>query len=162
MARSKKDGRQGAGHKARKWQTANTRRRVAARKAARESAMAEYEAEQHALDAELVREFEEQFEQSDDWMNDYLNWQGLNDAMYSDEDLEYGYYEGRVDFSSEWQEHDPYDVGPDVFLHVDRAVRRHGVEAVRKQAPILASALDVPLWEIERSIRLTRAGYINH
>jgi hypothetical protein len=169
MARSKKDGRQGAGHRLqRKWQKTSARRRAAARKAARESAMAEYEADQRALDAELVREFEQQMEEDGwDWVNDYQDWRGLNDAMYSDEDIEYGHYDPYDQYRNEDYEGiydrdwpDQYPV-VDVFQAVDRAVRRHGVEAARKQAHMLAAALDVPVWAIESNIRLTRAGYIN-
>jgi hypothetical protein len=172
MARSKKDGRQGAGHRAlRKWQKTSARRRAQRnRRRNIEMALSENLAE---IEADMLLDMQEQAalyneDQGWDWVNDYLDWQGLNDAQYSDEDLEYGHYDPYDQYRNEDYEGlydrewpDQYDVMPDIFQAVDRAVRRHGVEHVRKQASMLAAALDVSGYEIQRCISLTSAGYIN-
>jgi hypothetical protein len=81
------------------------------------------------------------------------------DSRLIDEDsLEWYGYE--MDSDPEYQAA-VHDLSFDVFQAVDRAVCHHDQEHVRRQAHLLAAALDVSVWEIEDCIKHTRAGYIN-
>jgi hypothetical protein len=144
MCRSKKDGRKQGGHSRGKslpkWQQAKAIRRARIeRRNGLSFATWEHEQEMAALEQEIMRDFTEQWE--DDWSwTDY-------EPDYEDD------WHG-----ADW--HDYTEPGAEVFLAVDRAVRRHGTRYVRDNISLLAAALDVPSWEIEACINFTPEGYI--
>jgi GNAT superfamily N-acetyltransferase len=163
MCRSKKDGRKGGGHQGTrsKWREAKDRRRArTARHAARELILREFEDAAQAAESELQQDYFDSWAEEDDWSwTDNL----IEPASPYDDD-----WVG-VDWASgqDWTAWIASDYGEkpeprdsELFLAVDRAVRRHGLEKTRQQAHILAAALDVSVWEIEACLNYTREGYI--
>jgi hypothetical protein len=160
MARSKKDGRARGGHKLRKWQQMNCRRREQrARALAR--AVDEFEVEQTELDIELTQELE--LLEEADWFHEWQDWD--EGEGWGDFDAELYDHLGSLNFMFDpfGFHHEEAEPEPafDVFQAVDRAVRRHGIDEARHRAPLLATVLDVSVWEINRCLKLTRAGYCN-
>jgi hypothetical protein len=138
-------------NKLRNWERLN-RRRSLARCKAKAQVLDEYDLELVALDAELAAEFEEQLVETG---YSYTDWQE------QDDDPDGWYQEDSWDRDDGWDEASEARLDFNIFAAVDRAVRRHGLETVRKTAHLLASAFDVSVWEIEDCIKHTRAGYIN-
>lgn len=167
MARSKKDGRQGAGHRAlRKWKRLSHRRREQNSRRVHKEVIEE---EISSIEQDLYQDYLDQCAELSgadfDWHEDYLDWQ--DQALYdqwSEADAEYGQdYDYRDDPHHFWDD-PPWDPEPrfDVFTAVDRAVRRQGIQAVMNQAHLLAAAFDVSSYEIIRCANLTKAGYIRY
>lgn len=160
MARSKKDGRQGAGH--RKWKLLTHRR--TAQRSRRQQLEAELTLSREE-EAENTKESWQELESTfQEYYEDFLGW---NDRD-PDDSWEYDY--SSDSYSNQYIDtviypEDKYAGEPEppftVFLAVDRAVRQHGINLVREQAHILAAALDVSVFEIFTCIRHTRAGYIH-
>jgi hypothetical protein len=170
MCRSKKDGKHGAGHKAarNKIRMVNfVREGRLNRRAWKEQAFDDLIAEQELLPEEQ-QALDDMYQDFLDYQNGQFDWE---DSFY-DHDYEYGYMDGHFDSNYGWEEDDRdlyafaghYPMDPDtrLFEAIDRAVRRHGVAAVHKQANILAAAFDVSAHEVIRCISLTREGYINN
>lgn len=167
MARSKKDGRQGAGHRVllhRKW------KRLASRRKSQQSRRQQIEAEltlsreeEQAMLKELRDEMESDFS---DYYDDFLGW-GYDDSDHYEDDYygdEYQYMESHWIDTVIYPEDKHYEEPePDfnVFLAVDRAVRRHGATKTREQAHLLAAALNVSVFQIFTCISHTPSGYIN-
>lgn len=164
MCRSKKDGRQGGGHRQgtrSKWREAKEVRRARIeRRNGLSFAVWEHEQEMAALEQEIAAEFADQWQEDWSWTDNLIE----PDYGYDDE-----YYEGGFLSRVQWPYEDlpapGYDDEPeprdlDLFLAVDRAVRLQGIEAVRKGASLLAAALNVAAWEVLTCINYTREGYI--
>lgn len=164
MARSKKDGKKRSGHKLRKWRRLEFRRLTCRSKAIRQE-LRDSDEELSSLDWDLYQEY---LERLNDQHEDYTGWEqdvGFG-HMYPDDDIDESY-----DYELMDRYEDPYDWGektfdlvenPDleVFLAVDRAVRRHGLEVVQQQASMIAALFNLPSWEIVRCLNLTKHGYI--
>lgn len=170
MSRSKKDGRKRGAHHTgtrSKWHEAKARRQARTIRHRNQLLGAiEYEAEAAEIAAELWKEVWDEYDADAnrwEWTENYLAWQdsGLqtSESDYDEFYLYEGYNENYQLEDNFWDD-PPAEPQIDIFQAVDRAVRRHGAEAVRNQAHLLAAALGVSLWEIERAVKLTRDGYI--
>ncbi len=123
-------------------------RQIAKREAAKEF-------ERFALDTYLdqLELYESEVFDGDVYCESETDWQ-----EYAMDDWRLDYDDRMESFEAD-TEHDP-SPSTDIFMAVDRAVRRHGISEVRRNAQILAAALNVPGWEILQCINLTSAGYI--
>jgi hypothetical protein len=182
MSCSKKDGAKGGGHrrsqhtfKYPKWRrNRDVRRERHSVEYHHNMLLGEEIAEQQA-DFDLLKDYEEHW----DWEQDYIDWhahdEGYWGAWPDEMNGEYDYITDRYAgadvetrynmFEDDWYDLDAeltesYNPHTDLFLAVDRAVRRYGVEETLQYSFMLATALDVSRQEIERCIRLTPAGYV--
>jgi hypothetical protein len=153
MCRSKKDGRKQGGHSRGKslpkWQQAKAVRRARIeRRNGLSYAVWEHEQEMAALEQEIMRDFTDQWEDDWSWTDNLI-------------EPDYGYeWQDNYDYTDKeqhfWDDPIPEpDSSADVHLAVGRAVRRHGVQYVYDNIPLLAAALDVAAWQIEAAIRHT-------
>lgn len=163
MCRSKKDGRKGGGHLGirSKWREAKDRRRARTqRHAAREVILREFEDAAQAAEAELQQDYFDSWTEEDEWSwTDNLVEPDYDHELY-EHDYESHFGPFRDDMLAPDYHDEPEPKTIDLFLAVDRAVRRHGEEKVRREASVLAAALDVPTWEVLTCINYTREGYI--
>ena len=175
MARSKKDGAARGGHRRGaeipKWRRHRDVRRERHNVEFRRDSLL---AGPSQADLKADRDLERDYAMANvDWEQDYHDWRKQDEDYwnggYHDDDLDpdpydmYGSYDDGWDRSwgdESWIGEENYGIDSELFLAIERVVRRHGLDKAYAQAYFIATMFDTTAEEVQRCLRLTSAGYI--